>query len=436
MEKKYKESMYNIVLSEDANENIILYNSYSGSVCEFDKVSYAALQNTDETNVYFNAMIKQGFIVPEELDELGRMLHHNKSYIYNETPERMQFVIAPTLRCPLDCYYCFEQRHSGPLMSEETADKIVDYITVKMKNNPNLKSLLIVWFGGEPLIGKDIIIRIGTKLYEYCINNNVVYVAKMLTNGVLLTPQLLNELVDNHIITDIQFTLDGNEEQFRQVKKGTSQQFYNLLDIIKLSGTLINTHVRLNVTKENTSELLSLVEDVLNKSEDNNRLSFYAMPVVDYKVSSKENEINDMELNLFRNDVENIVKTLNKGNYRSTSSPRTLSAFCGAMRLCNITFGPEGEIYRCENLIGDKNNVIGTIYDGLYYNKEHFCMPNSDLPTKCNQCSYLPICWGGCPAHRIKYNKEFDCEMFKMRTVRRLLKELNNEFHQSDECNI
>ena len=130
---KYKTSKYNIIVKE-TDDSTVLYNSYSGGISEFDPQSYQDLINVNEDSEYFQEMIKQGFLVPEGLDEFGRIMDTHQKYIFNSMPDKMQFTIAPTLKCPLNCYYCFENTHNGKIMSMETAEKLVEYITNAISN--------------------------------------------------------------------------------------------------------------------------------------------------------------------------------------------------------------------------------------------------------------------------------------------------------------
>lgn len=418
---KYKQSKYNIKIKEE-NGNITLYNSYSGSICEFDPESYQDLITVNENSKYFEEMKKQGFIVLDVIDETKRVMELHQKYIYNSFPEKMQFTIAPTLRCPLDCYYCFEQRHDGCIMSEETADLIIEYITNAVKNNVNCKQLFISWFGGEPLLAPKIIYKIGKALVDFCKDNNILFTSKMLSSGVLFKDEYFDKLVDEKILTAVQYTLDGDEETFMSTKKGKPGMYDNIIHAIVYSSKRIETYARMNVTKVNQDALLSALENVLKQCDKDSKIIPYAMPVVDYGMNESDacNLTNDDDVNIFRQKVIELLQKYNLYKYDILHGVRSLSAFCGAMRLCNLTFGPEGEMYRCENLIGNVEQEVGNIKDGLYYNDAYYRLPLAKVDDKCLDCPYLPVCWGGCPVHRHVYGKDLDCEAFKTGVIYRL----------------
>ncbi len=419
---KYKTSKYNIIVKE-TEEGTIVYNSYSGGISEFDPQSYQDLINVNEDSEYFQEMIKQGFLVPEGLDEFGRIMDSHHKYIFNSTPDKMQFTIAPTLKCPLNCYYCFENTHNGKIMSMETAEKLTNYIINSIDKNANCKQVHITWFGGEPLLAVDIIKYIGTRLVEFCASKNIMYTGKMITNGVLFKNEVFDDLIANKVMNSIQFTLDGNEETFIKTKRGIPGMFEKNLNGIKYASKFIETYVRMNTTSKNQEELLEIVEDILKDVDTDHRLVFYAMPVVDYGMDddNAKNVINETMIHDFRVKVVELLKKYDMYKYYVSHDIRTLAAFCGAMRLTNITFGPDGEMYRCENLIGNDKYIIGNLEQGQFYNEANYELPMCKVEDKCKECPFLPVCWGGCPVHAHIYHQEFDCEGFKKNFADKLL---------------
>ena len=430
--KKYKTSMYNIEIGKMNDDETIIYNSYSGAVALLDAKTYADLLSVNEASDYLENLLLQGFLVPFSVDEYQRIMMYHNSYIYNECPDKMQFTIAPTLGCPLDCYYCFEKNRPNYIMSENTATKICNYIISALSRNKNLKKLHITWFGGEPLVGKSRLFEMGREIYNYCKEHKIIYTAKILTNGILLDEELLNDLVEDHIITAIQFTLDGNVDDFVNVKRGTKEQYEKLINNIIVSSDRLETYVRLNVTRQNHDKLIQQVKYILTKIKNKKNIVFYAMPVFNY--TSQEEEIKEGEMVLFREELKKILIAHKIERYHVTSSPRTTAAFCGAMRLCNLTFGPHGEMYRCENLIGNDKWIIGNVDEGRFFNQEDVLLPESKIYTECQKCSYLPICWAGCPVHRVIYKKKFDCESFKKQAVKGLINKLHGLDANFDLC--
>ena len=94
----------------------------------------------------------------------------------------MHLTLHLTDRCNLACRYCY-QRHGGADMSFETAAAAIDRLATG--NNPG-----IVFFGGEPLLRKDLMLALVDRC-EAREPNRFHY--KVTTNGTLLDESFLAE---------------------------------------------------------------------------------------------------------------------------------------------------------------------------------------------------------------------------------------------------
>lgn len=102
----------------------------------------------------------------------------------------MKISLVLTKQCNLRCKYCFES-HESCAMSEETALQAVDFVAEN-----SLQSCGISFFGGEPLLQKNLIFKcvehaknIADKQFHY----------NMTTNGLLLDEKFLEFAAENSI---------------------------------------------------------------------------------------------------------------------------------------------------------------------------------------------------------------------------------------------
>lgn len=80
--------------------------------------------------------------------------------------------------------------------------------------------------------------------------------------------------------------------------------------------------------------------------------------------------------------------------------------------LC-MAFDPEGYVYKCWELIGNKEYAVGKlsgegkleITNSVNYNRQMYGADPLADPA-CIKCKYLPICNGGCPIQRIENSFE------------------------------
>lgn len=116
-------------------------------------------------------------------------------------------------------------------MSAETIQGVKNLLD---RRSPELDNLYLSWFGGEPLVAKDIVLDISSyaanlaKAYP-----GLEYRAGMTTNAYYLTPSLFSELTEAGVL-DYQITLDGprdlHKTRLRADGKGTFDRIWkNLL---------------------------------------------------------------------------------------------------------------------------------------------------------------------------------------------------------------
>lgn len=104
---KYKESFFNVEVMRERNRTLV-YNSYSQAVSWFDDVTYSSFKNKTaiESDALLKDIIRLGFCVPSDEDEVQKFVNERKQAYLNHT--HLEYVIAPTLKCNMQCIYCFE----------------------------------------------------------------------------------------------------------------------------------------------------------------------------------------------------------------------------------------------------------------------------------------------------------------------------------------
>lgn len=117
---------------------------------------------------------------------------------------RLLLTIMPTEACNFRCPYCYES-HRAVTMSEEILEQVQKYIA---EQAPQFKHICISWFGGEPTLCKDIILKISRQILAlqslYFFN----YSAAMTTNGYLLDIDSFLQYYESGIKSYL-ITLDG-----------------------------------------------------------------------------------------------------------------------------------------------------------------------------------------------------------------------------------
>ena len=166
-------------------DRFYLYNSLSNSFAELDRDTYTFLceQSEKKNDIKISdeglkeILVKMKVIVDNDHDAFLRFKYRTLLRRFANT--HLSLTINPTLDCNFACPYCFEGKHPQVYMSDQVEEDVVSFV----KRHEMVKSLNVVWFGGEPLLAFNRM----KSLTQKFLNMDLVYEAGMITNGYLLT---------------------------------------------------------------------------------------------------------------------------------------------------------------------------------------------------------------------------------------------------------
>lgn len=375
----------------------------SNSLAELKLEDYEMLENLRANNLpladeELEKQLRQlKVIVDNDMDEINKVKYIN--LLNRNENRRLILTINPTLACNFNCPYCFENEHSNIYMHDLVEEKIILFI----KKHVGLKALDVTWFGGEPLLAFDRIVSMTKKMQNLGLN----YKAGMITNGYLLTEKVISKL-ESLAISSIQITIDGmadlhNTRRCLKSGKPTFDKILQNIALLQKVNPQIRLNVRVNVDKTNYADFLELYKFLKDKHYPtlNVNLAF----VKDMTGCYKCNHSYDMQ------EQAQIVKDLLQkyGLDFSMVFPRSERYECAIRNRNALVIGPEGELYKCWNDVGNKSKIIGNI-DGKITNEalllRYLVAADPFEDPKCQECFLLPVCGGGCPYSRIQNEYE------------------------------
>lgn len=401
----YKLSRYNYQ-RKLKNGKTLIFNGASNACIVLEKQKMQEFNNLEERTDFSEMLIEQGFWVSAEECEEFRFHAYKQSNLFQDTKAR-NIVIAPTMKCNARCYYCYEQGREISTMTKEIADQTVNFLVDFAKNS---ESVNISWFGGEPLLAIDtidyIMKNVGKKLPE-----NVVLSSSITTNGSLLNDSVIDLMKNSWNMKYVQITLDGCKEYYEKIKdyKNKEDNFSNIIESIKnLIKNDFYVVVRLNIAKDNTWDLIKLIEFIKKEIGTPENFDFVAMSIFDFGNGNDNRILTAKEINRYCAPI--FRKMFQEGYWRDglQSVLRSRALPCAALRSNSFCIDPYGYLYKCQHYLTDKKSNVGNVFDGVIYNKEFCRWCSAKMPSKCNKCKYLPICQGGCkqmgnPCTIIKY---------------------------------
>lgn len=409
-------------LFESKRNGWLLFSSVSRSFMKVEDDQVSTLQSImedpegfdySEVPMLYIQLRSLGVLVEDGKDEetfnVLKMKH--LSFLYGN--RSLALTIAVTTACNFDCSYCFEANHKGHAMSSAVEDNLMAFI-----KNFKADKLHLTWYGGEPLLAFDRVLSINKRLLDM----GKPYDAGMITNGYLLTQdkvKYLNVLKVGYL----QITLDGgkNTHDKRRYLAGGGATFDRIvenIDHVMKSDFSGHLHVRVNVDGRNDEEFVDVFEMIRRKypAEFGRRISVYPGFVKGDSHPDRSCFFDTREQGEFLTSIMEKYHITPLRVYPAMQTPG-----CVLTRRNAFVVGPDGEIYKCWDDVGNLEKAVGNLrrFDdwnlGMIAEGMTGCSYLDD--PECKECFYFPICNGGC--HRVRQNnlhtdeKQSTCTYFR-----------------------
>lgn len=418
---KYKESFYNLYYK--GKDKTIVYNLVSGVGAYVDDESLMAIKNGSASNAEKELQLAEfGFIVPYGVNEYLRLKEISLGEIWNASPKDLLFVIVPSMMCNLNCKYCFEsydiRRNNVPVMTDETREKVIKFVKQRIvsESKKQLKHVSLSFFGGEPTLYPEIITDISTSIRDFCEECGIVFDARIITNGVLLTKDIGLKLAAAGI-SKAQITLDGLKEDYANRKGVAEIVFDKVIKNICDNAELLKINIRVNVDNGNKDSIPELMKLLFDDFSLNGKITLYFAQIKNWGCDDKISFIEPSDYGIY---LESYIKYAIENDWIDSilqKPPKTKFTSCGMIRAGSIGIGYDGSLYRCTHGFSNPEDCkIGDIETGLYANNYDYKFRNWTEDIKCSECKYFPVCWGGCRNNIILYNDYPNCELVKKET--------------------
>lgn len=156
-----KRSRYNFFV--DRADGVLAYNARTGvfallapNVADILRDDSLPLELADEQD-----LVEMGFLHDgREVEQIAARFAEQRQL---RTP--LHVTLLPTLACNLRCPYCFQKEsRSARVMSRSTQKATLHCLSRWVAAGRS--QVLITWFGGEPLLCKDIVLGMSTELHR------------------------------------------------------------------------------------------------------------------------------------------------------------------------------------------------------------------------------------------------------------------------------
>jgi len=336
-----------------------------------------------------------GFLVKSHAAERRELLRYID--VVNKESRIFTAIVALNLDCNLGCTYCYEGIRKGKhYMSKETADDFVEFMKSGVMKNMDVINIL--FYGGEPLLSADTIERISKGIQSFAKKREIDYRFSIITNGTLLTPQIVKKLKPIGL-RSASITVDGPKEvhdSFRPFKSGTGS-FNTIIRNIKNVRSLIKVHVGGNYTKSQYRKFPRLIDYLIENDLGPKKISTVEFdPVFQESAEFAQPDFHDgcMSINepWLRDAGIFLREEILKRGFRTQMIEPVI---CAVEQRDNLVVNYNGDLYKCPGLIEREHYRVGSVKTGLLdYAATHEV--GNWKNEECLACAYLPLCFGGC----------------------------------------
>jgi len=349
-----------------------------------------------------------------------------------ESQDQLRVTVLTTLQCNFACDYCIQGDHgdynkTAAKMSMETASRVAEWTEARL-DAVSPKSFALTFFGGEPLLNLPVMYYLAERLWNSCQARGVRMLINVITNGLLLTPEVVDRL-HPFGLNGVKITLDGDRDTHNRMRplRGGQGTFDKLIRNIRQVADKCSISIGGNFD-ETTVDSYPALLDFLREQEFADKLA-----KVSFKPIIREPKPPQPKGFIPLTAVGAEGKPLNGTCMTSAGAGVTTTSMCDTchfldekmaflreettkrgfptidgvhMGPCEIhkrhahTIGPDGSLYACPGFAGNVPESTGHI-DGRQDEWRNLAAKRFAKITawkECDDCAFIPVCAGGCTA--------------------------------------
>jgi uncharacterized protein len=273
--------------------------------------------------------------------------------------DTFNLILLPTEHCNFRCTYCYEDYAIGR-MSAETILGVKRLIDRRVGG---LRTLIISWFGGEPLLARTIIEDISEHIvHAVSCNPDLYYKAYMTTNGYLLSAPVLERLAALGV-SSFQISLDGPElvhdrTRVRANGRGSFREIWDNLIAIRDGAVSVEVLLRIHLTPENLPSMPEFLAEIRETFLHDARFTTLLRPVehLGGPNDATMQVIPEVDRPKTLAELEAIVLA-----GVSSEAVLTPTEICYASRANSLVVRADGRVGKCTVALADPRNTIGKL---------------------------------------------------------------------------
>jgi uncharacterized protein len=408
----------------------LLYNANTGAVLHLrgaDAAGFAQQLSGETIEVdgellaaeVLEQMREGGFLIASGTDEL-LAIRRRFAAARGETP--LVLTLTTTMDCNLGCFYCYEERSAHQLTVTDLP-AIVEETRARLRDHPR-KSLHVDWYGGEPLLNVAFLESASLALQAMCAAEGASFQASVISNGTVW-PDDVESFIARHRIRQVQVSFDGLRENHNQrrrfrrgrAKPGEESSFDLIVALVDRLLDCVRVDLRFNADQRNQADLLPFVEFARERGWFARRFPAVVQPARLAAYSDRSDFLRSAGMSAAEfEELRAAVRTAAGTSIRVEESevpdafPYPKTSVCAALASRSEVIGADGLRYRCGLQVGEAHRAVGTLRPErtrqTFADADWWTAFDPTVLPSCSRCSFLPICWGGCPKKHLEADQQ------------------------------
>lgn len=274
--------------------------------------------------------------------------------------DMLQLILLPTEACNFRCVYCYEDFQYNK-MAPSVVRGVKNYLTLRA---PELSALTVSWFGGEPLLAREIIDDVLIHVHSLLrAHSGIHFFSDITTNAYLLDRPLFERLLALGV-TQYQIAFDGPQQWHDKMRKlangrGTYQRIWDNVTAMREVKGDFKIILRLHVSMENDVAAPQFIDEYRKTFGNDPRFTLFLRPL------SRLGGANDPILPVFdAKQGGKAIKALSKCAEEHRVEHVTLkdvTPICYASRANSFVVRANGRLNKCTVALEHPLNQIGQI---------------------------------------------------------------------------
>jgi uncharacterized protein len=369
-----------------------------------------------------------GFIVSDrqtERQDLDRFFTRVTS-----STDELNITVLTTLQCNFACDYCYQGDRDdynkfAEKMTLETAARVGLWIEREL-DRVRPGRLTLMFFGGEPLLNVPVMNYLAEQVSRAAAERSVPLTMTMITNGLLLTPEIVDRLVPLGL-KSVKITLDGDRDTHNRMRplRGGQGTFDRIVENIRQVAGRVRVAIGGNFDESSVDSYPALLDFLRAQDFADKLVKVNFKPVIRHEATPPAKgmlaltPVNAEGKPLGGTCMSNVGKGQLGGStcdscgfaedqtdFLRTETKRHGFATPDGVHMgpCHVhmqhahTIGPDGSLYACPGFTGDLGQSTGHIDDRRdplrEKTREKFDRLNPWM--ECGDCAFIPVCAGGC----------------------------------------